>query len=189
MTQDNSTKNGTHNPPEDISPASEGKLDSGSAPTELEALQKSLEQTRQEAAQHYDRYLRVLADMENIRKRSQREKEEAVKFGMENFFRDILPVLDSLEKSIVTESQSIEDFHNGMKLVQRQLVELLERNGLSIVEAAQQKFNPEFHQAIARVESSDVQHEEIHEEYARGYLLHGRLLRPSMVSVRVPVAS
>jgi molecular chaperone GrpE len=186
MTQDHSTDNGTQNPQQDISTDAEGKLDSSSAPTELETLKTALTQSQQEASQYQDRYLRVLADMENLRKRSQREKEDAMKFGMESFFRDILPVLDSVEKAIVAKSQSVEDFHNGMKLVQRQLTDLLERNGLSAVEALQKKFNPEFHQALTRIESPEVEHEEVHEEYARGYLLHGRLLRPAMVSVRVP---
>src|SRR3990167_10918870 len=134
MTQDHPTENGTQNSQQDISPAAEGKLDSTSAETEVDTLKKALEQAKQEAVQHYDRYVRVLADMENVRKRSQREKEDAMKFGMESFFRDILPVLDSLEKAIVAKSQSVEDFHNGMKLVQRQLIDLLERNGLSAVE-------------------------------------------------------
>jgi len=155
-------------------------------PNPLEDLKKELEQVRQESTQHYDRYLRTIADMDNLRKRSQREKEEALKFGMENFFRDVLPVLDSLDKSIVTKTQSLEDFHQGMKLVQRQLFDLLERNGLSAVEAHEKKFDPAYHQAIARIESDDVEYEKIQEEYAKGYLLHGRLLRPSMVSVLVP---
>ncbi len=158
-------------------------------PTELDLMKKELEKAKEDAAQHYDGYVRVLADMENVRKRSQRDKEDALKFGMEGFFRDILPVLDSLEKAIISDSRSIEDFHSGMKLVQRQLIDLLERNGLSPVDSADKKFDPAFHQAIARVESQDVAHEEIHEEYAKGYLLHGRLLRPAMVSVRVPVSS
>lgn len=66
---------------------------------------------------------------------------------------------------------------------------MLERNDLSPEDRAEKKFNPAFHQAIARVESPDVAHEEIHEEYAKGYLFHGRLLRPAMVRVRVPVSS
>ncbi len=186
MTQENSRENGIPNPQQDSSPDAEGKLDSSSALTELETAQKALAQSQQEAAQYQDRYMRALADMDNIRKRSQREKEDAMKFGMESFFRDILPVLDSLDKAIVAKSQSIEDYYNGMKLVERQLTDLLQKNGLSPVEISEKKFNPEFHQALARIESADVEQEEVHEEYARGYLLHGRLLRPSMVSVRVP---
>lgn len=138
-----------------------------------------------------DRLLRNVAEMDNMRKRLEREKADFIKFSLESMLKDMIPVLDSFDKALSTSSShsdsgDIASFHEGMTMVQRQFLGALAKHGLEPVEAVGKPFDPNFHQAIQRIESGDVTDEIVATEFMKGYALHGRLVRPAMVSVKVP---
>lgn len=137
-----------------------------------------------------DKYLRAMAEMDNLRKRMARERSDLLKYGAESLLRDILPVLDSFEKACenadAKKSGEGNQYLQGMRLVQKQLLDVLERHGLQAVKAAEQEFDPNIHQAIQKIDSDAVDVEKVQQEYSRGYTYHDRLLRPAMVSVAVP---
>jgi molecular chaperone GrpE len=131
-----------------------------------------------------DKYLRTLAEMDNMRRRHERDRQDLLKFATEKLLQDLLPVLDSFDKAaeLVSADKAVLE---GIQMVHKQLTHVLETNGLKVVEAAGQEFDPNFHQAIQRIEG-DVEKETVKDEFQRGYVLNGRLIRPSMVSVLVP---
>lgn len=152
---------------------------------------KEIEQLTQELAEMKDRYLRNVAEMDNMRKRLEREKADFIKFSMESVLKDMIPVLDSFDKALSASSTHLDSgdvasFHEGMTMVQKQFLGALAKHGLEPVEAIGKPFDPNFHQAIQRIESSDVTDEIVATEFMKGYALHGRLIRPAMVSVKVP---
>lgn len=176
--------NGATNGKAAVHEESPASPDSPSA-DEVTRLQAELQELK-------DKYVRVFAEMENMRRRQERERTDLVKYALENAFKDFLPVLDSFETALpnLPEGQEAESpFHKGMHMVKRQLVDTFKKHGLEALHAAGQPFDPNVHQAIQRVESPDVQAETVGNEFAKGYLLNGRLLRPAMVSVLVPNAT
>ena len=156
---------------------------------QLEVCQDKLESAKKEGKEHYDNYLRAWAEIDNVRKRSAKEKNEAIRYSLENFLSDLLPVLDSFDKALEVDSKVVieyESFKNGVFLVKKQFTEILTKHGLEPVIAEGEKFNPSLHQAISRIQCLDTQEEIVSIEYAKGYTFHDRLLRPSMVQVKVP---
>ncbi|MCX7816525.1 MAG: nucleotide exchange factor GrpE [Syntrophales bacterium] len=154
-------------------------------PYEGEELQEKLKQKEKEAAENYDKYLRALADLENYKKRSAREKAEVIKFGQENLIRDMLPVLDSLDRAI-EQSEKTENFaafKEGLKMVRSQMMSCLAKYGVEPIDCLNCYFDPNYHEALAQVESEHHEENEIVEEYQKGYLLNGRLLRPAKVAI------
>lgn len=137
-----------------------------------------------------DKYVRLLAEMDNLKKRTEREKEEGRKFFAESLMRDLLCVLDSFTKGFAANdiTTNPEPFIAGMKMVEEQLREILSKHGLEVISSAGKEFDPHIHQAIQKVESKTVKTASVKEEFAHGYLLRGRLLRAAMVSVYVPSA-
>jgi molecular chaperone GrpE len=148
-------------------------------------LEIKLTEKEEEAADNYDKYVRTVAEMENIKKRAAREKVEAIKYGNENLIKDILPMLDSLDRALkhANNSGDFEAFKKGLKLVQDQLSGCLEKHGVEKIECVDRTFDPNFHEALFQIESSDHEDNQIVDELEKGYLLNGRLLRPSKVSV------
>jgi molecular chaperone GrpE len=139
-----------------------------------------------EVQEHKDRYLRTLAEMDNMRRRHERDRQDLLKFASEKLLQDLLPVLDSFEKATAAGgAEAGNAIVEGIRMVHKQLTHVLETNGLKAVEAAGKTFDPNLHQAIQRIEG-DVADETVKDEYQRGYALNGRLIRPSMVSVLVP---
>mgnify|MGYP001545447252 CR=1 FL=1 len=143
---------------------------------------------KEEVEDYKDKFLRCMADMDNLRRRTEKEKSDYLKFGLESFFKELLPVLDSFDKALEPANDSSDNasFRSGVENIHRQLVKSLEKSGLEPVKAAGEAFDPNVHQAIQKIDSAEVKDETVAEEYARGYLLNGRLLRPAMVSVFVP---
>lgn len=173
---------------EDVAPDSTPKPEANSNVDENTKLRLELGEWQRKAGENYDLYLRALAEAENSRKRAQKERSDAIKFCLEDFFKELLPVMDSFDKALSDdkgETADLQAFKTGVVLVHKKLSEALERSGVGPIEALGQPFDPNKHQAIRRIEQ-DVREEVVHEEYAKGYMLHDRLLRPSMVSVAVP---
>lgn len=153
-----------------------------------ESRDGDVERLTQELSEMKDRYLRTVAEMDNMRKRLEREKADFIKFSNESILKDMIPVLDSLDKAIPAESPNpaVAGYLEGVLMVRKQFLQMLNKHGLEAVESVEKPFDPNVHQAIQRIESSDVTAETVAAEYAKGYLLNGRLIRPAMVSVKVP---
>jgi molecular chaperone GrpE len=151
----------------------------------VERLTQELEEKTKEAADNHDRYLRERADLENFKKRMQREKAEALKFANEDLIRDFLPVLDNLERAIehVESGGNGQPLAEGVKLVFKNALDVLRRYGVRRVEAVGQPFDPAHHEAVLRVPVRAGEVNQVVAQFLPGYCLHERLLRPAQVSV------
>ncbi len=134
----------------------------------------------------YDRLLRKQAELENTRKRLQREKEDFLQHATADLIRGLLPVLDAFERALKhRDANGTEEFYQGVELIYRNLLEVLGRAGLAPIETAGKLFDPHLHQAVETVEAPGHRDQEIVEELQRGYRLRHRLLRPAIVKVAV----
>jgi len=152
---------------------------------ETESLKSQLELKEKEVTENYNKYVRALADLENYKKRAMKEKSDLIKYGNENLLRDFLPILDSLDRALDTASNSnnFDSFREGLTLVRNQFLYCLEKYGVEPIAACGQDFDPNVHEAMMEVASDSHEESKVVDEYERGYLLQGRLLRPSKVSV------
>ena len=150
--------------------------------TAEEKLIEEVEQLKEEK-------IRLLAEMENIRKRFEREKVESIKFGSINLARDILSPSDNIERALSAipededHSQSIKNLIDGLKMVQKEFSTILEKNEIKRIESLDKKFDPTHHQAMMEVEKDDVEEGIVVQEIQAGYTMFDRLLRPAMVGV------
>lgn len=140
---------------------------------------------RREIADLRDRSVRTLADFDNYRKRSERERRDAVRYASSAPLGDLLEVVDNLERALAA-GGSAEDLKLGVEMTLRQLEEVLRRHGVESVPAAGQRFDPAHHEAVSRLVDPEVEAPTVVEELQRGYRLHDRLLRPARVVVAVP---
>lgn len=151
---------------------------------ELSSLEKRFEEIQKEKEEIQDRLLRKLADFENLRKRTEKEKREYRVFALSDFMLDLLQILDNFERALLhPEEQTGADYRKGVELIYRQLKDLAEKRGLRPIHTEGQAFDPKFHEAIAREERNDLPDNTILEELQKGYLFVDKLLRPSMVKV------
>jgi molecular chaperone GrpE len=152
-----------------------------------EALEREVAALQQEKAQLEDRWLRLQADFENHRKRTLREKQEALSYGHELVVKDLLPVVDNLERAIEHASAStgadFEGMLQGVELVRRELLAVLAKHGVSPIEAEGEVFDPNLHEALAQMEDDRVPAGRIGRMLQKGYRLRDRLLRPARVMV------
>tara|TARA_X000000368_G_scaffold344822_1_gene283761 strand:- start:49 stop:729 length:681 start_codon:yes stop_codon:yes gene_type:complete len=144
---------------------------------------------REEIKTLKDEKIRVLAEMENLRKRFDREKIDSIKYGSVNFARDILSPGDNLERALSAindeeeHSQSIKNLIQGLMMVKKELSTVLEKNGISKIDSLNKKFDPNLHQAMMEIENNDLDEGVVVQEIQTGYMMHDRLLRPAMVGV------
>ena len=151
----------------------------------VERLTRELAAKSVEAEQNYDRFLRERAEFENYKKRAQRERAEAQRFAAEQLVRDLLPVIDNLERAVehAESGGNGQPLVEGVRLVLKSALDVLERHGVTRVEAAGKQFDPAFHEAILQVPDAERQPNEVVAQFQAGYLLNDRLLRPAQVSV------
>ncbi len=140
---------------------------------------------RREIADLRDRSMRTLADFDNFRKRAERERQESRRYALLEPLRDFIEIVDNLGLAL-SASGSADDLKRGVEMIHRQMQELLRRHGVKEVEALNQPFDPALHEAVSREEDPTVSKATVVGELRRGYMLHDRLLRPSMVRVAVP---
>jgi len=140
---------------------------------------------RREIADLRDRSMRTLADFDNFRKRSERERQEAKRYALLEPVRDFLAVVDNLERALSAQG-SADDLKRGVEMTLRQFQEQLRRYGVKEVPAKGAPFDPAMHEAVMREEDPTVDRPTVAEELQRGYMMHDRLLRPAMVKVAVP---
>ena len=138
-----------------------------------------------EYQEKYDQMLRTVAEYENAKKRAERSTEEFSKYAVEGVIKDIIPVIDSVERAIdsTNESKDFDALSEGVQLIHKQLLDTLQKRSVNPIEAIGENFDPTRHEAIMHVESEDVPENAVIEEFQRGYSLHDRVIRPSMVSV------
>ncbi|HWC06322.1 MAG TPA: nucleotide exchange factor GrpE [Gemmatimonadota bacterium] len=157
----------------------------------LEALRAERDARAREAADLQDRYLRTLADFENFRRRTGREREDWRRQAQEALLQEILPVLDNFDRALAAPPTPGTDqaFRAGVELIHRNFLGALERVGVRPFTAVGQPFDPTRHEAVGRVEQDDVDDQTVIAETLRGYLLQDRVLRPAQVVVAVRPAA
>jgi len=150
-----------------------------------EDLMVKLEEAEKKAADNYDKYVRTVAELDNYRKRAAREKADAIQYGNESLLRDILPLVDGMDRALehACNSEDFEAFRKGLKLLQGQLLGCLQKHGVEMIDTTGKDFDPHVHEAMMQVESAEHKDSQVVGELERGYLLNGRLLRPAKVSV------
>lgn len=146
-------------------------------------LEAEIERLKMENATYLDRAARLQAEFDNYRKRSAREQQEFRDYALVDALKQVLPILDSLDRALKTENSSTEDFRAGVELIDRQFHDMLSRLGVEAVVAAGQPFDPNLHQAIQMVDTDEVPDNHVVDELQRGYRIKDRLLRPAMVRV------
>jgi len=149
-------------------------------------LEEELAASREEAEKNKDLYLRARADLENYRKRTQRDKEELVRFANENMLREVLPVLDNLERAVDHARQSEgggEGLLEGVEMTLSQFQKALEKFGVTPFSAVGEAFDPSRHEAMGQLESSEHPPNTVVQELQKGCMLNDRLLRPALVMV------
>ena len=156
---------------------------------ENEETQSEEDKLQEEISSLKEEKIRVLAEMENLRKRFDREKIDSIKFGSVNFARDILSPGDNLERALSAvnkeeeHSDSIKNLIEGLMMVKKEFASALEKNGISKIDSVDKKFDPNLHQAMMEVENDDLDEGVVVQEIQSGYMMHDRLLRPAMVAV------
>ncbi len=159
-----------------------GKLEQ--AELRIAALEKRAETSQNEAKQLNSRLIRVTADYDNFRKRAQREKDETRKFGIERVLSDFLPVIDNLLRAVEHAGADVNDsFSEGVQMVLRQFVQQLKKYGVVGFDSLGERFDPQFHEAVQQIHTTEISNGVIMNEFQRGYHIHERLLRPALVVV------
>jgi molecular chaperone GrpE len=158
---------------------------------ETEKLRNELAQALNDIKMHQEQYLRTLADMENLRKRTQRDKEDLAKFANENILREILPVIDNLERAVdhAEQAETNDGLFEGVQMTLTQFSQLLTKFGVEPVDAIGQPFDPAYHQAMGQLESDEHPVNTVVQQMQKGYQLNNRLLRPAFVMLaKAPAA-
>ena len=152
--------------------------------SEIELLREQLQAKEEEAKNNYDRFLRQTADLENFKKRIMREKEDASRFANEALVKELLPIVDNLERAVShTKGGNEGSLVEGVEMILKGLLDALGKHGVVQISAVGQPFDPQLHEAMTQVESADYEPNTVSEEHQKGYLLKDRLLRPSLVTV------
>ncbi len=166
------------------SPAKKTKL-KGKSKKKDKANNKEITQLKEQISFEKDRVLRLSAEFENFQKRKQRESDEFKKFANETIFRQLLTVVDNLERAISSTKENSDEkaLIEGVELTHKEIIKLFETFNVKPVEAENQTFDPNFHQAVTQEETDKVPENTVTKVLQKGYLLHDRLIRPAMVIV------
>lgn len=165
-------------------PAGPGGDELASARAQLELSQQLGRETQKKLEDVHDRWVRAVADLENYRKRAQREREDVQKFGVEKLVKDLLPVIDNLDRALAAAAAD-DPLVAGVKLVRASFEQVLGRHGVKAFSAMGQPFDPARHEALMNVPTAEAAPGTVVVEHARGFTLHDRLVRPAMVGVAV----
>ena len=163
----------------------EGNPEDAEAAEEAEGgeLSGRVQQLENELQEKDAQMLRLRADFDNFRRRSQKEREELGDVVIQGIITDLLPLLDNFERALSAEVSDLDSFRTGVSMIYKQMQELLVKNGLEPIETEGRKFDPNFHQAVMRVQDPEKEDDMIEQELQRGYMVKGRVVRPSMVQV------
>ena len=155
--------------------------------SDAEDLKKQLEDKGREAQENFNKFLRMQAEFDNYKKRTAREKEELYVTSLEKVMKELLPVVDNMERALESfRSSGLESsYADGVDMIQKQLFSVLEKNGLKEIEAEGQDFDPNIHHAVMQVEGSEEEENKVKIVLQKGYYLGSRVIRPAMVQVVV----
>lgn len=172
--------------PEEIKD-SEATVADGKAESESERLARELEEARQLAADNYDKYLRIQAEIENYKKRVQKERMEEGRYAHLPVMRDLMGILDNLKRAMAhahnDSGGGVDGIIAGVEMVAKQLDDIFERHGMKRIKSVGEQFDPNMHEAMGLVESDEVPENQVMEEFEAGYFLHDRVVKPAMVTV------
>ena len=148
-------------------------------------LQAQLEKAQGEAKEHYERFLRTAAELDNFRKRKEREVRDLRKYANQNLLKELLNVVDNLERAIgaTQDAGATDGLVEGVDMTLKELLKIFENAGVNPIEAVDQPFDPNLHEAVMQEECTDIPENTVIRELQRGYQIHDRLLRPAMVVV------
>lgn len=157
------------------------------SPEPVEPPLSEVEELKRQLDEKQDRLLRALAEADNVRRRGQRDREEYLKYANEPLLRDLIPLLDNLDRALEAARRrgDAASVVSGVELVQREFLRVLGRHGVTRYSAVGEPFDPTRHEAVARVASADAKPGTVASEQLPGYLLHDRVLRPALVAVAV----
>ncbi|MFP4138008.1 MAG: nucleotide exchange factor GrpE [Halomonas sp.] len=151
---------------------------------EVEVLAAKVEELEQSLAEAKDQAMRTAAEAQNVRRRAEQEAEKARKFALEKFVKELLPVVDSLEKALEAMGEEASEAHReGVAMTLKMQLDVLGKFGVEVVEPAGEPFDPQYHEAMAMVPNAELEPNTVMEVIQKGYLLNGRLVRPAMVVV------
>ncbi len=148
-----------------------------------ELLLEQIVEAEKKAEEHWELLLRAKAEMENLRRRTDKDLENAHKYGIEKLVLELLPVKDSMESGLAANDSTVESLHQGMELTMNMLNNVFEKIGIEEINPENEKFDPELHQAMTIQPSDDVEPNTVISVMQKGYLLNDRLVRPAMVIV------
>lgn len=151
--------------------------------SQADELEFRIQDLEQQLGAAKDEQIRLIAEMDNQRKRAARDAESARKFGNERLLVDLLPVIDSLYAGVAQGGEDAAKLREGLELTQKVLLTTLERNGVSVVDPLGEAFNPEWHQAVATLDAPGAKPGTVVEVFQKGFRLNERLVRAAMVSV------
>jgi molecular chaperone GrpE len=179
------TKNPVDKVDEESAAGAQEEAHSNSLESEIVDLKQQLEAKDLEAKNNYDRWLRQVAELDNFKKRTARERDEGIRLANEALIKDLLPVVDNLERAVAHASGggNGKPLVEGVEMVLRQFLDILTKHGAVQMLAVGQSFDPAKHEAMTQVESDEHEPNSIVEEHQKGYLFRDRLLRPALVSV------
>lgn len=174
-----------HDEAEECSCEHEGKGHGHGKKKEIERLKTENESLRKELDVAKNAYYKAYADTENAKRRLQQEFDTANKYKMQNFGKEILPVIDNLERALIVknDSEDIKTYVKGFEMIYHQLVELLKKEGITEIEASDKPFDPNFHQALMQESREGVESGMVLEVLQKGYMIKDRILRPALVKV------
>lgn len=144
---------------------------------------KRAEKLEADLAEKDAQMLRLRADFDNFRRRSAKEREELAAVVTQGILTDMLPLLDNFERALLAEGSDLDSFRAGVSMIYKQMQEVLAKNGLEVIDTKDKKFDPNFHQAVMRVQDPEKEDDTIEQELQKGYMVKGRVIRPSMVQV------
>ena len=144
---------------------------------------KRAEKLEADLAEKDAQMLRLRADFDNFRRRSAKEREELAAVVTQGILTDMLPLLDNFERALSAEGSDLDSFRAGVSMIYKQMTEALAKNGLEVIDTKDKKFDPNFHQAVMRVQDPEKEDDTIEQELQKGYMVKGRVIRPSMVQV------
>ncbi|MEK7773156.1 MAG: nucleotide exchange factor GrpE [Deltaproteobacteria bacterium] len=151
---------------------------------EIKRLASELAIRTKEAEDNHGRFLRACADLENYKKRAEKEKADSISFANESLISEILPVLDNFERALShAKEENLESLTKGVRLIIEQMYPVLKKFGLQEIKAVGERFDPAVHHAIIQEDTTQAEPETVVREFQKGYYLKGRLLRPAMVAV------
>ena len=159
------------------------------AEDKIAALEEHLEAATRESEENMDKFMRASADLENYKKRTAREMDDLRKYANQSLVKDLLPVLDNLELAIKSSRERENGDNNlldGVELIRKEILKVFEKFNIEKIDALGKAFDPRFHEAVMREETSKYSENTVINELQKGYLMHDRLIRPSMVVVAMP---